>query len=161
VLQRPLLGVPAPFWILLLVMTLVAVAAVAVAVAATRAAGSDGGGPDSGATLIGTTETVRIVGPAGRSTEVEARIDTGATGSSIDDDLAEDLGFDLENADTVEVSSSLGTEERPVVEGTIRIAGQLKEARLNVTDREERSTQVLIGRRDLVGLQIVVGPGGE
>jgi len=159
VTSRQLLGVPAPFWILLLVMTLVAVAAVVVA--ATRAAGTDGASDTSGATVIGTTETVRIVGPGGESAEVDARIDTGATGSSIDDDLAEDLGFDLENADTVKVSSSLGTEERPVVEGTIRIAGQLKEARLNVTDREQRATQVLIGRRDLVGLQIDVRPDAD
>ncbi|MDP9397243.1 MAG: RimK/LysX family protein [Actinomycetota bacterium] len=102
-------------------------------------------------------EKVRITGPTGKSVEVLARIDTGAKGSSMDDDLAEELEFDLENAEKIRVTSSLGTEERPVVTGQLLIAGQDKKTRFSVTDREERSAPVLIGRRDLAGVHVVIG----
>jgi hypothetical protein len=118
------------------------------AVGADEAAGGDG--------QVGTRERVRITGPTGRSVEVVARIDTGARGSSMDDDLAEELEFDLDGAETVRVTSALGTQERPVVMGQVRIAGQVKQARLSVADRKDRSAPVLIGRRELVGLQVLV-----
>lgn len=107
--------------------------------------------------VVGTQELVRITGPDGRSVEAVARIDTGASSSSIDDDIAEDLGFDLEHADTITVASSLGTEERPVVVGQLQLAGEASAARLSVTDRSERSNPVLIGRSDLRGMQVAVG----
>ena len=106
---------------------------------------------------IGEQELVRISGPDGRTVEVVARIDTGASASSIDTGIAEDLGFDLVDADTVTVVSSLGREERPVVEGTVQIAGAAKTARLSVTDRSERSNPVLLGRAELADLQVQVG----
>jgi len=101
-------------------------------------------------------ERVSITGPTGRTVEVLARIDTGAAGSSMDDDLAKELEFDLENAETIRVTSSLGTQERPVVNGQLRIGGEDKRARFSVTDRDERSAPVLIGRRDLAGMHVVV-----
>lgn len=55
------------------------------------------------------------------------------------------------------MSSSLGTQERPVVTARIDLAGQPKDARSNVTDGQERSTRVLIGRRELSGFHVVVG----
>jgi hypothetical protein len=119
--------------------------------APTAAAGS--------ARLVSTQETVRITGPTGKTVEAVARIDTGAARSSIDDDLAEELEFDLENAETVRVVSSLGAEERPLVDGELAIGGQVKETQFNVTDRDDRSNPVLIGRRDLVGFQVVVSEG--
>ena len=106
--------------------------------------------------VIGTQELVRISGPDG-SVEVMATIDTGASSSSLDDDIAEDLGFDLDEADTVTVASSLGEEERPVVRGGLQMAGGADPARFTVTDRSERSNQALIGRADLRGMQVVVG----
>ncbi|WNV76025.1 7TM domain-containing protein [Geodermatophilus sp. DSM 44513] len=107
--------------------------------------------------VIGTQELVRITGPNGESVEAMARIDTGASSSSIDDDIAEDLGYDLDDAETVTVASSLGEEERPVVVGGLQLAGDAAAARFTVTDRSERTTPVLIGRADLRGLQVAVG----
>ena len=107
--------------------------------------------------LIGEQETVRVTGPTGQTLEVIARIDTGASASSIDEDMARELGFDLENAETVTVVSSLGRESRPLVVGVVQIAGQAFASRLNVTDRSERSNAVLLGRADLTGFQIQVG----
>jgi len=113
---------------------------------------------DTSATpLIGEQETVRVTGPTGQTLEAIARIDTGASASSIDEDMARELGFDLENAETVTVVSSLGRESRPLVVGVVQIAGQAFASRLNVADRSERSNAVLLGRADLTGFQIQVG----
>lgn len=123
------------------------------------ASASSGGGET--ATHVGVTETVTVTGPTGKTIEVDARIDTGATGSSIDDDLARELGFDLDDAEKVKVSSALGTDERPVVVGGLQVAGRSTDARFTVTDRGRRSTQVLIGRRDAAGFHVVVGQDVE
>jgi hypothetical protein len=115
--------------------------------------------------IIGNKELVRITGPTGTTVEAIARVDTGATSTSIDQRMAEDLGFDLEDADTVTIASSLGREERPVVPAALQIAGDAFATRVNVADRSERSTPVLLGRDDLrrfrisVGEQLLTTPG--
>lgn len=113
----------------------------------------------SGSTLptIGEQETVRITGPTGKTIEAIARVDTGASASSIDEDMARKLGFDLKNAEMVTIQSSLGREKRPAVVGVVQIAGQAFASRLSVTDRSERSNPVLLGRSDLTGFQVQVG----
>lgn len=108
---------------------------------------------------IGTKEIVRITGPTGRTVEVLARIDTGASSTSIDKEIAQELEFDLEGAQKVTITSSLGEEERPVVPGAVQLAGNAFATKINVTDRSERSTPVLIGREDLRGFDI--RPGEE
>lgn len=45
--------------------------------------------------VVGEREMVRISGPNGKTAEVLALIDTGASASSLDTALAKDLGFDL------------------------------------------------------------------
>lgn len=47
----------------------------------------------SGRKVIGTVEKVKLVGREGKEVEVEAKIDTGAGFTSIDIDIAEQLGF--------------------------------------------------------------------
>ncbi len=106
---------------------------------------------------IGEQETVRITGPTGKTIEAIARVDTGASASSIDKEMARKLDFDLKNATLVTVLSSLGREKRPVVVGVVQIAGQAFASRLSVTDRSERSNPVLLGRSDLIGFQVQVG----
>ena len=91
----------------------------------------------------------------GETREVLAKIDTGAGYSSIDEDLAEDLGIDLDDPeDEVEIESANGEEERPLVRVRIRIAGRTLDTRVTVTDRSELSKDVLIGSRDLDGFLI-------
>lgn len=48
----------------------------------------------SGKRVIGTVEKVRLIGKDGKEIEVEAKIDTGADSSSIDTELAKQLGFE-------------------------------------------------------------------
>jgi hypothetical protein len=60
----------------------------------------------------------------GASKEGFARIDTGAARSSIDTDLARELGLDLAGAEKLTVKSSLGVETRPVVRVTLQIDGR-------------------------------------
>lgn len=48
----------------------------------------------SGRKVIGTVEKVKLIGRNSKSVEVEAKIDTGAGFTSIDTDLAEQLGFE-------------------------------------------------------------------
>lgn len=107
--------------------------------------------------VVGETEMVRVSAPGGESVEELALFDTGASSSSIDEDLAEDLGLDPDDAPTVKVRSSLGVEERPVVGVVIQVAGNTIPARVNVADRDELSTLVLVGREDMAGYQVSVG----
>lgn len=48
----------------------------------------------SGKKVIGTVEKVKLIGKDGKEIEVEAKIDTGADWSSIDNELAKQLGFE-------------------------------------------------------------------
>lgn len=48
----------------------------------------------SGRKVIGTIEKVKLVGLKGKTVELEAKIDTGAGFTSIDTDIAEQLGFE-------------------------------------------------------------------
>ena len=48
----------------------------------------------SGKKIIGTVEKVKLIGKDGKEVEVEAKIDTGAYSTSIDVDLAKELGFE-------------------------------------------------------------------
>ncbi|HOX10409.1 MAG TPA: sugar-transfer associated ATP-grasp domain-containing protein [Candidatus Moranbacteria bacterium] len=48
----------------------------------------------SGRKVIGTVEKIKLIGKNGKEIEVEAKIDTGAGFTSIDTDLAEQLGFE-------------------------------------------------------------------
>ncbi|CAM5678172.1 hypothetical protein STANM337S_07307 [Streptomyces tanashiensis] len=119
------------------------------------------GSPDrplsSSPEVIGEREMVRITGPSGRSAEVLALIDTGASASSVDTALAKELGFDLDSAPRITVGSALGREKRPVVDTTVRLAGRSFVARLSVNNRSRRETPVLLGRQEVQGLHVAVG----
>ncbi|MFE2288740.1 7TM domain-containing protein [Streptomyces sp. NPDC059443] len=107
--------------------------------------------------VIGEREMIRIGGPNGKTAEVLAMIDTGASSSSMDTKLAKELGFDLAKAPRVTVGSALGREERPVVDSTMHLAGRTFTAKTNVNNRSKRETPVLLGRQDVQGLHVAVG----
>lgn len=106
---------------------------------------------------VGEREMVRITSPSGRTIELLAIIDTGASSSSLDTDLAEDLGFDLDHAPRTTVASSLGRERRPVVDATLQFAGHSEITKFTVNDRDSRETLILLGRDAVDGYKVSVG----
>lgn len=88
----------------------------------------------SGRRVIGCIETVRLIGKDGKEIEVKAKIDTGADSSSIDFELAKQLGFEKTVEEYQQIAkdwseiSHLGKEARwemfeniPDVVGTVPI----------------------------------------
>lgn len=110
-------------------------------------------------TTLGAQEQVVLIGESGEEVEALARIDSGAYYTSIGYDLAEDLNLDLENAETQTARSTLGEEQRPVVDITLRIAGEERNTRVTVADRSQSSAPMLVGRQDLIGF--TVDPSAE
>ncbi|VVB81259.1 Putative ATP-dependant zinc protease [uncultured archaeon] len=98
-------------------------------------------------TTIGLTTRIVIFGRKGKK-EVVARVDTGATKSSIDSALAKelDLGPEFKHA---KVKSAHGVRYRPVVTAEILIAGQAIESEFTLAEREHMKYQVLIGQNIL------------
>ncbi|MEK7181674.1 MAG: sugar-transfer associated ATP-grasp domain-containing protein [Patescibacteria group bacterium] len=133
----------------------------------------------SGKRVIGTIEKVKLIGKDGKQAEIEAKIDTGADSSSIDFDLAKELGFesvvheylrlsqefDLKNlssgervkileaipdvASTAKVQSSHGTSYRVAIRIELEIDGQRIPAKVSLIDRSHLEYSAIIGRRHL------------
>lgn len=98
-------------------------------------------------TIIGLTEKVLIKGPKGNK-HVTARIDTGATKSSIDSKLAKRLGFGPVER-TIRVKSADGSSIRPVVKIRIKIHKRVLNVRFTLADRTHMKYKVLIGQNIL------------
>lgn len=96
---------------------------------------------------VGLTARVVVFGKKGKK-EVTARIDTGATKSSIDEALAKELGL-AEPLKHAKVKSASGTRHRPVIVVEISIAGELITAEFTVADRSHMRYPVLIGQNIL------------
>lgn len=70
----------------------------------------------SGKKVIGTVEKVKLIGKDGKEIEVEAKIDTGAFSSSIDTEIAKELGFSevIEKFSTIDFSKHILVPENEV-----------------------------------------------
>jgi len=93
--------------------------------------------------IVGRTEKIKING-----FDVVARMDSGATRSSIDLKLASKLKLGPV-VKTVKVISSHGKQSRPVVEAEVEIRNKKIKTSFNVTDRKDMKYSVLIGRNVL------------
>lgn len=98
-------------------------------------------------TIVGLTEKIKILNPV-KETEVEARIDTGATNSSIDINLAGKLNLGP-IIKTKMVKSTHGKRLRPVVEIELIIDGRKIIADFTLADRAHMNYPVLIGQNIL------------
>lgn len=112
---------------------------------------------EAGIKTIGTKEKVRVIGLGGKKKEeIWAKIDTGAWRTSIDRDLARELG--LTKRENVlwkkKVKSSIGIETRPVINLKYYLAGRKIETIASVANREGLKRSMIIGRRDLGGFLI-------
>lgn len=111
---------------------------------------------EEGIKIINGEEKVRVVGLNGKTETVLARIDTGATRSSVDKELARKLGMlKKENIlwkDTYR--SAVGVQPRPIVGFHYWLAGRKIKSTASVTDRSKMKYPVLIGRNDLGGFLV-------
>lgn len=92
--------------------------------------------------------------------DLTAKIDTGAFRSSVDEELAKEIG--LLKKDNIlyyrHYRSALGRKHRrPVVGATFWIKGRKIITAVNVTNREKLRTKFLVGRKDLSGFMVKVG----
>src|SRR3989344_3892643 len=113
---------------------------------------------EEGIKILKTVEKVKIYTPKKKARKVEARIDTGALRSSIDRNLAEELGL-LDESNILwkkryAYRSAHGKQARPVIGLNIRLAGRKIKTSASVANRSRLSTPILIGRRDLQGFLI-------
>lgn len=109
-----------------------------------------------GRKTISVVEEVEVVSFFGDRKKVMAKIDTGADGSSVDEDLAMSLGL-LKKSNLLYENyfqSALGRSKRKVVSGTFYLAGRKIESRFSVTNRRKMKYKILIGKRDLKGFSI-------
>ncbi len=98
-------------------------------------------------TVIGLSEYVKIIGRDGER-KIKARIDTGATKSSIDTNLAADLHLGPVIKSKM-VKSAHGNKVRPVIECEIEIAKNNLKAEFTLAERSHMKYRVLIGQNVL------------
>lgn len=102
----------------------------------------------NGKTVIGLTESAVLTGRNKKKKRVMAKIDTGATKSSLDINLASELNVGP-IIETKLVKSAHGNSLRPIVVLEIMIAGKKIKAKFTIADRKHMSYQVLIGQNIL------------
>lgn len=93
--------------------------------------------------IIGLTEFVTIYGEEKK--KIRARIDTGATRSSMDTNLAKDLhlGPILRRK---KIKSAHGSRLRPVIEAEIELEGKKMMTEFTLADRSHMKYKILIGQ---------------
>ena len=101
-----------------------------------------------GKTIIGLIEKITIIGKKGKKRRLSAKIDSGATKSSMDARLAASmhLGPVIK---TKLVKSAHGNRLRPVIESEINIADKKMKAEFTLADRIHMKYHVLIGQNIL------------
>lgn len=90
--------------------------------------------------------------------KIKARIDTGATQSSIDLNLAKELGYN-KHIGQVNVVSANGIKTRPLVEISYELSGKKIKSMFTLADRKNLNYSILIGRNDLEGF--LIDPSGD
>ncbi len=94
--------------------------------------------------IVGVIEKVVLLSSDGRNKEVEAKIDTGASKSSIDLQLASKLNLGPVITSRM-VKSAHGNKLRPVIEAEIILAGKKMKSEFTLADRSHMRYNVLIG----------------
>jgi len=107
-------------------------------------------------TIIGLTEKVIVKGDSGEKV-VTARIDTGATNSSIDMQLASQLSLGP-IVTTKKVRSTNGSSVRPVVDLTLCLNTKEFTGEFTIADRSHMKYRMLIGQNILKKTRFLIDP---
>lgn len=105
--------------------------------------------------IVGLTEKIMIKNGK-EHPEIEARIDTGATKSSIDLNLAGDLKLGP-IVKTMMVKSAHGKKMRPVIHVEVELAGKRIQTEFTLADRSHMRYPVLIGQ-DILKEGFIIDP---
>lgn len=98
--------------------------------------------------IIGFTETITVYGNDGRKKKVVARIDSGATKSSIDARTAANLKLGP-IVKVIHVNSAHGSTLRPAIETEIKLGGKRLKGSFSIADRGHMKYKVLLGQNIL------------
>lgn len=108
--------------------------------------------------IIGVIEEVTLRGPNG-DIQVRAKVDTGATRTSLDTDLARRLGLGpVERRIRTRSAAAERPEERDVVKATLVIDSKVFETHLTVTDRKDMKYHVIVGMDVLRKSNFLISP---
>jgi len=102
-----------------------------------------------GKVVVGLVEEVKINSSSGKFKKLLAKIDTGATKSSIDTRLAEQLELGPVTQSKM-IKSAHGNRIRPVIDVEIEMEGKKIKEEFTIADRSHMSYPVLIGQNILV-----------
>lgn len=94
--------------------------------------------------IVGVIEKVILVSRSGQNKEIEAKIDTGASKSSMDIQLASRLKLGPVITSRM-IKSAHGNKLRPVIEAEIILAGKKMKSEFTLADRTHMRYNVLIG----------------
>ena len=100
-----------------------------------------------GRVTIGLEEKVTIQHDSGKKSVI-AKIDTGATKSSIDTNLAAELKLGPVIKSKL-VKSAHGSKLRPIIEASIELAGRKIKSEFTLADRAHMKYRILIGQNIL------------
>lgn len=111
---------------------------------------------EEGIKTIDVWEKVKILSADKRKVEIKAKVDTGAWRTSIDKNLAFQLGLLVPGNIlwSKTYKSGLGKQKRDVIGLTFYLAGRKIKTIANVAERSNLRAPVIIGRRDLEGFLI-------
>lgn len=108
--------------------------------------------------VIGIIQEVLVRGPEGEI-QVRAKVDTGATRTTLDTDLAKRLGLGpvLRHVRT-RAAAADHPEKRDVVSAVLVIAGETFEVHVAVTDRQDMKYHMIVGMDVLRRSNFLISP---
>jgi len=107
--------------------------------------------------ILGLTESVILHTNKGISKKLIARIDTGATSSSIDKTLASELQLGPITRIKM-IKSASGVGNRPIVIASVKIGKDIVEEEFTLADRKHMTYPLLIGQNILKKGRFLVDP---